>query len=152
MSEDRPARRVVIYAVSTLRPAYLHAARMPSRSTRQRAGRQDAVAVEKFGAWETHVDGLDELGSDEPGVDDVAPEERARQEAVNLLTGAPRGLPACMKVKWWTLVADARLLIEAGADINKATDDGVTPLTPLLIAGHFGNEAIVQILKDAGAA
>jgi len=27
----------------------------------------------------------------------------------------------------------------------------VTPLTPLLIAGHFGNEAIVQILKDAGA-
>jgi len=47
--------------------------------------------------------------------------------------------------------AVVRALIEAGADINKATDDGVTPLTPLLIAGHFGNEAIVQILKDAGA-
>ncbi len=44
-----------------------------------------------------------------------------------------------------------RALIEAGADVNKAMDDGATPLTPLFIAAHFGNAAIVQILKDAGA-
>jgi ankyrin repeat protein len=44
-----------------------------------------------------------------------------------------------------------RALIEAGEDVNKATDDGATPLTPLFIAAHFGNAAIVQILNDAGA-
>ena len=68
--------------------------------------------------------GVDELGSDEPGVDDVSPAERARREAVkeeNLLPGAPRGLPACMKVKWRTLVADARLLLEAG----ELDDEGI---------------------------
>jgi cytohesin len=60
-------------------------------------------------------------------------------------------------------------LIEAGADINKAYDDGVTPLliaaheghvamderegvTPLYIAAHKDHAAIVQILRDAGVA
>jgi cytohesin len=73
------------------------------------------------------------------------------------------------------------LLIEVGADINKADDDGVTQLyiaaelgqeaivralieegadvnkaindgtTPLYIADREGHETIVQILKNAGA-
>jgi hypothetical protein len=53
----------------------------------------------------------------ESGVDDVSPEERARREAAkeeNLLPGAPRGLPACMKFQWRTFVSDARLLLAAG--------------------------------------
>jgi ankyrin repeat protein len=41
-----------------------------------------------------------------------------------------------------------RALIEAGADINKSRDIGVTPL---FVAAQKGHEAIVQILKDAGA-
>jgi ankyrin repeat protein len=40
------------------------------------------------------------------------------------------------------------LLIEAGADINKADDDGVTPL---YIAAELGQEAIVRALIEAGA-
>ena len=46
ISEDRQARRVMICTVSTLRPAYLHAAhvcRLPSRSARQCAGMQDTA-------------------------------------------------------------------------------------------------------------
>ena len=75
-----------------------------------------------------------------------------------------------------------RALIEAGADINKATDNGATALyigaengheavvralieagadvnkardnggTPLLIAAQVGHEAIVRALIEAGAA
>jgi cytohesin len=41
-----------------------------------------------------------------------------------------------------------RALIEADADINKARNDGVTPL---FIGAHNGHAAIVQILRDAGA-
>ena len=40
--------------------------------------------------------------------------------------------------------AVVRTLIEAGADVNKATDDGWTPLS--IAAGHT---AILQILRDA---
>ena len=39
-----------------------------------------------------------------------------------------------------------RALMELGADVNKATDDGVTPLS---IAVREGHTAIVQILRDA---
>ena len=42
-----------------------------------------------------------------------------------------------------------RLLIEAGADIIMATDDGVSPL---YTAAQGGHAVIVQILRDAGAA
>jgi ankyrin repeat protein len=42
-----------------------------------------------------------------------------------------------------------RALIEASAHVNKATDGGFTPLR---IAVHHDHAAIVQILKDAGAA
>ena len=41
-----------------------------------------------------------------------------------------------------------RALIELGADVNKAMNDG---WTPLYIADREGHETIVQILKDAGA-
>jgi hypothetical protein len=85
--------------------------------------------LETHAAWEEQVGGLDERCYDvteglEPSVDDVSPEELARREAAkeeNLLPGAPRGLPACMKVKWRTLVADARLLLEAG----ELDDEGI---------------------------
>jgi ankyrin repeat protein len=39
--------------------------------------------------------------------------------------------------------------MEAGADVNKAKDDGSTPL---LKAAEYGHEAVAQLLKDAGAA
>ena len=45
--------------------------------------------------------------------------------------------------------AVVRALMEAGADVNKATDDGQTPL---LLAAEDGHEAVAQLLKDAGAA
>jgi ankyrin repeat protein len=41
-----------------------------------------------------------------------------------------------------------RALIETGADINKARDDGVTAR---VIAAEKGHAAIVQLLRDAGA-
>ena len=41
-----------------------------------------------------------------------------------------------------------RVLIESGADINKARDIGVTPL---FIAAHKGHEAVVRALIKAGA-
>ena len=41
-----------------------------------------------------------------------------------------------------------RALIELGADINKAKDNGVAPRD---IAAENGHEVIVQILRDAGA-
>jgi ankyrin repeat protein len=45
--------------------------------------------------------------------------------------------------------AVVRVLIVAGADINKAADNGVTPL---FMAATTGQAAIVQLLRDAGAA
>jgi ankyrin repeat protein len=42
----------------------------------------------------------------------------------------------------------ARLLIEAGADIDMAEDNGVTPLC---IASHRGRVEIVRVLLDGGA-
>ena len=41
-----------------------------------------------------------------------------------------------------------RALIELGADINKADDDGATPL---YIATEKGHEAVVRALIEAGA-
>jgi len=41
-----------------------------------------------------------------------------------------------------------RALIELGVDINKAKDNG---RTPLYTAAEKGHAAIAQILKDAGA-
>ena len=41
-----------------------------------------------------------------------------------------------------------RALIEAGADINKATDNG---RTPLLFAAQENHEAVVRALIEAGA-
>ena len=41
-----------------------------------------------------------------------------------------------------------RALIEAGADVNWAMDNGGTPLS---VATHSGHAAIVQILSGAGA-
>ena len=47
------------------------------------------------------------------------------------------------------------MLIEAGADVNSAKDDGATPLsismTPVVNVAQGGHAAIVQILKDGGA-
>ena len=54
-----------------------------------------------------------------------------------LITGAQNGHEAIVRV-----------LREAGADVNKAADNGGTPLC---IAALWGREAIVHILKDAGA-
>jgi len=45
--------------------------------------------------------------------------------------------------------AVVRALMEAGADVNKATDYGSTPL---FWAAQNGHEAVAQLLKDAGAA
>jgi ankyrin repeat protein len=42
----------------------------------------------------------------------------------------------------------ARLLIEAGADIEKADADGVTPLLTAIVNGHMD---VVRLLLDAGA-
>ena len=42
----------------------------------------------------------------------------------------------------------ARRLVEAGVDINKAADDGETPLH---IAAHNGHEAVMWALVEAGA-
>ena len=102
------------------RPASALAVLLAVGAAEDAAGRAAAVealgSLETHAAWEEQVGGLDEAASEERGVDDVSPEERARREAVkeaNLLPGAPRGLPACMQVKWRTLVADARLLLEA---------------------------------------
>ena len=44
--------------------------------------------------------------------------------------------------------AVVRTLMEAGADVNKATDDGVTPL---YMAAYKGHEAMVRTLMEAGA-
>ena len=41
-----------------------------------------------------------------------------------------------------------RALFEAGADVNKAADDGETPL---YVAAEVGHDAIVQVLIQAGA-
>ena len=41
-----------------------------------------------------------------------------------------------------------RALIEAGADVNKARDNSVTPL---LIAAHQGHAAVVRALIELGA-
>ena len=41
-----------------------------------------------------------------------------------------------------------RALIEKGADINKATDDGATPL---FMAAGMGNEAAVRALIELGS-
>jgi ankyrin repeat protein len=43
-------------------------------------------------------------------------------------------------------VAVVRALIELGADVNKATDNGWTPLS---IAAQRGHRAILQIIRDA---
>ena len=42
-----------------------------------------------------------------------------------------------------------KTLIEAGADVNKAGNDGETPLS---IAVTEGEDAVIQLLRDAGAA
>ena len=44
--------------------------------------------------------------------------------------------------------AVVRRMIDAGADLNKAMNDGVTPLH---IAAGRGHAAIFQILREAGA-
>ena len=41
-----------------------------------------------------------------------------------------------------------RALIEVGADVNKANDDGVTPL---YMAAYYGHEAVMRALIEAGA-
>lgn len=46
------------------------------------------------------------------------------------------------------LVLNVRALMEAGADVNKATNSGSTPL---LVAAWGGNEAVVRALMEAGA-
>ena len=42
----------------------------------------------------------------------------------------------------------ARALLDAGADVNKAMNDGKTPL---FIAAEFGHEAVVRAPIEAGA-
>ena len=48
-----------------------------------------------------------------------------------------------------------RALIEAGADVNKVTDEGATPLSismkPVVDVDRGNHAAIVQILRNAGA-
>ena len=45
---------------------------------------------------------------------------------------------------WGGNEAVVRALMEAGADVNKATDDGETPLLQATFGGH---EAVAQLLK-----
>ena len=44
--------------------------------------------------------------------------------------------------------AVVRVLLEGGADVNKITDDGYTPLH---IASSKGHEAVVRVLLEGGA-
>jgi ankyrin repeat protein len=47
------------------------------------------------------------------------------------------------------LEATVRLLIDAGADINKAAENG--GITPLAVASHYNHDAMARMLRDAGA-
>ena len=53
---------------------------------------------------------------------------------------------------WWIAAHQGREggvgLVEAGAEVNKADNDGATPLW---IAAHQGHEAVVRGLVEAGA-
>ena len=49
-----------------------------------------------------------------------------------------------MFAAWGGNEAVVRALMEAGADVNKATDDGETPLLQATFGGH---EAVAQLLK-----
>jgi ankyrin repeat protein len=46
------------------------------------------------------------------------------------------------------LEATARVLIDAGADVNKAENGGSTPLDA---ASYHNHDAVARMLRDAGA-
>ena len=46
------------------------------------------------------------------------------------------------------LEATVRFLIDAGADVNKASNRGITPLTA---ASYLNHDAVARMLRDAGA-